>query len=197
MATNRVTGKGGYNVICDECGFKYKNNELVRRYDGFMVCRKCWEPRHPQEFVRARKDSIKLPYVRPDDSGLSYTPTWSLVPVIGEGGEVTGKYTTYTDSSNDKVVLVTVHALIGTNPTFSADPWTISLPETNGSQEIDGYAEVITNGKVYTGIAILEAASSTVYIKDQNDNRRWTRSIPHSWTIGDRLFMSIRYSTAT
>jgi ribosomal protein L37AE/L43A len=43
---------GTYNAICDECGFKYKANELVHSHDGLWVCRKCFDPRHPQEAVR-------------------------------------------------------------------------------------------------------------------------------------------------
>lgn len=32
---------------CDECGFDYLTTELRRRWDGFDVCPKCYEPKHP------------------------------------------------------------------------------------------------------------------------------------------------------
>jgi hypothetical protein len=54
-----------YNVICDSCGFKFKDNELRQRWDGFMVCKPCWTPRQPQDFLRARTENLQLPYSRP------------------------------------------------------------------------------------------------------------------------------------
>ena len=30
--------------------------DLKHEWTGFKVCEKCWEPRHPQEFLRARED---------------------------------------------------------------------------------------------------------------------------------------------
>lgn len=45
---------GDYNAICDGCGFKFKASMLKKRWDGYMVCEKDWEPRHPQDLVEAR-----------------------------------------------------------------------------------------------------------------------------------------------
>ena len=47
---------GGHYAICDVCGFAYRANELLKRWDNAVVCRKDYEPRHPLEFVRAVKD---------------------------------------------------------------------------------------------------------------------------------------------
>ena len=38
----------------------------MKRWDGAMVCEADYETRHPQEFVRARRDNPKLPFIRPD-----------------------------------------------------------------------------------------------------------------------------------
>lgn len=58
---------GDYNVICDRCGFKYKASECVEDWEGFLVClEKCYEPRHPQDFVRATKDDQSVPVARTD-----------------------------------------------------------------------------------------------------------------------------------
>lgn len=54
------------NAICDECGFKYKQSELRRRWDGLMVCKQDWEPRQPQDFVRGVQDQKPLPFTRPE-----------------------------------------------------------------------------------------------------------------------------------
>jgi hypothetical protein len=35
---------GTYKRECDVCGFDYLRNQLKKRYDGFIVCDKDWEP---------------------------------------------------------------------------------------------------------------------------------------------------------
>jgi hypothetical protein len=74
MARNQVTGKGNYNTICDECGLKFKASALRRRWDGAMVDSACFESRHPQEFIRAKKDSKVLSYIRTDTDGVDVSP---------------------------------------------------------------------------------------------------------------------------
>lgn len=66
---------GDYNVICDECGFKRKASECRKRWDGAFVCADtCWEPRHPQDFVKAKHDRQRVPLPRVDlDSALQTT----------------------------------------------------------------------------------------------------------------------------
>lgn len=49
---------GDYWVVCDRCGFDYRNSQIKVQWDGLTVCNRCWEPRHPQDFVRAVKDTI-------------------------------------------------------------------------------------------------------------------------------------------
>lgn len=66
---------GAWNAKCDRCGWKYKNYELRKTWDGFYVCHVCWEPRHPQDFVRGVEDDSSVPWTRPDDSpddGITY-----------------------------------------------------------------------------------------------------------------------------
>lgn len=57
---------GSWWSICDVCGFKYKNYELLKRWDGLMVCPKDYETRHPQEFIRAHnyRGDGGLPWTR-------------------------------------------------------------------------------------------------------------------------------------
>jgi hypothetical protein len=56
---------GVWRAICDVCGFKFKSFELRERWDGFMVCSKDWETRHPQDFVKD-KPARALPWTRPE-----------------------------------------------------------------------------------------------------------------------------------
>ncbi len=70
----RITHSYEYNAVCDSCKFVYKASELRLRWDGFMVCKDDWEPRHPSDFYRARNDVHKLPFTRSDEDS---EPTWS------------------------------------------------------------------------------------------------------------------------
>ena len=56
---------GDWNAVCYFCGFKYKASELVRYWEGFYVCKECWEPRHPQDFVRGTMDEQTPPWTQP------------------------------------------------------------------------------------------------------------------------------------
>lgn len=55
-----------YNVICDRCGFPYKNTELRKEWTGLMVCEPCYDVRHPQDFARIPRTERPLPWTRPE-----------------------------------------------------------------------------------------------------------------------------------
>jgi hypothetical protein len=55
-----------YNGICDICGFKKKNYELRKRWDGYWVCNEDWESRHILDFYRTKNDTHTLPITRSD-----------------------------------------------------------------------------------------------------------------------------------
>ena len=55
---------GTWNVVCDVCGFKFKADELRKRWDGMMVCSRDYEERHPQELIRPIKERIGVPWTR-------------------------------------------------------------------------------------------------------------------------------------
>lgn len=57
---------GDSNGLCQQCGFKFKMSMLSLRWDGIYVCSECWEPRHPQDFVRGIKDIQTPPVVSPE-----------------------------------------------------------------------------------------------------------------------------------
>lgn len=62
---------GEWNAVCDVCGFERKSGQLKERWDGLMVCDPivqigCWEPRHPQDFIRPVRDQEPLPWTRPE-----------------------------------------------------------------------------------------------------------------------------------
>ena len=50
---------GDHWCVCDVCGFEYRASEMEERWDGRLVCKEDWEPRHPQEMVRAKHDDTR------------------------------------------------------------------------------------------------------------------------------------------
>lgn len=56
---------GDWNALCDVCGEKFKASQLMKRWDGLMVCWDDWEPRHPQELIRPIKERNSVPWTRP------------------------------------------------------------------------------------------------------------------------------------
>ncbi len=55
---------GDNNVICDYSGFKVKAGECRLMWNGLLVKKEFWEPRHPQDFVKGKKDRQRAAIVR-------------------------------------------------------------------------------------------------------------------------------------
>lgn len=58
--------QGDWNGICDECGQKWKASKLKKTWDGNYDCPRCWEARHPQDFVKGVKDEQSTPFSKPE-----------------------------------------------------------------------------------------------------------------------------------
>lgn len=93
---------GGWNMVCQVCGFKYKNTEMKLRWDNVWCCPEDWEVRQPQDFVRGVKDQMAIPYSNPEPPNVfdSFppipTPTGEIVvgtPVLYINGILTAAYT--------------------------------------------------------------------------------------------------------
>lgn len=61
---------GDYNVICDFSGQKIKRSEARKTWDGLLVKKEFWEPRHPQDFVRGKADKQTVADARPDQQTM-------------------------------------------------------------------------------------------------------------------------------
>lgn len=77
---------GDYNAICDECGRKFKASQLQKRWDGAYVCSRDWEPRHPQDLKRGKKDQQSPPWVRPDPIVATVGPVVTTLSVAAASG---------------------------------------------------------------------------------------------------------------
>ena len=56
---------GDWNAACFECGRKFKASTLQRHWKGYYVCPEHWEPRQPQDFVRAIAEKPAPPWAQP------------------------------------------------------------------------------------------------------------------------------------
>jgi len=57
---------GDYKVICDLTGMEALRSECVMRWDGLLVLRSANEARHPQDFLRSKRDDQRVPLARPE-----------------------------------------------------------------------------------------------------------------------------------
>jgi hypothetical protein len=72
---------GDHNIICDYSGFKIKRSDARRTWDGYLVDKRFWEPRQPQDFVRGRVDKIAVP---PNESRSESPDTFITSQVLPE-----------------------------------------------------------------------------------------------------------------
>lgn len=75
--------------ICDRCGFKYRSSQTFRTWDGLYVCREDFETRHPQDFVRGRKDNQNVPNARPEPLDTLIGPLLTKIGVAAVVGATT------------------------------------------------------------------------------------------------------------
>ena len=55
---------GEWKVVCDVCGFWYPSGDVKKRWDNLIVCKKDFETRHPQDFLRMRPENVTPAFVR-------------------------------------------------------------------------------------------------------------------------------------
>ncbi len=93
---NRKTRSPGYDagnhwLTCDVCGCHVRSAQAKKTWQGYVVCPDDWEPRHPQDFVRAKQDKIAPEgYVRTDGDGglfvVSFCSTNSAINGVAIAG---------------------------------------------------------------------------------------------------------------
>lgn len=76
---------GDFWRICDRTGRKVRSSETVKEWNGLIVHRDEWEPRHSQDFVRGRIDRQRVYDPRPEPTDnllgpLTTTTTAAAVP---------------------------------------------------------------------------------------------------------------------
>jgi hypothetical protein len=71
---------GEFYRCCDRCGFKVRNTETKKEWNGLMVCLPCFDPRHPQDFVRGKVDKQNVTDPRPESADVFIDPENPVTP---------------------------------------------------------------------------------------------------------------------
>lgn len=73
MPNSNYFKPGDWNANCSMCGGTFKASQLRKHWQGMMRCNRCWEPRQPQDFVKAPPPEAPIPWAQP--------PADTFVPV--------------------------------------------------------------------------------------------------------------------
>lgn len=65
---------GDNKAICDICGFAFLRSECKLNWKRQLVCDGCWEPRHPQDYVRSTPDMLRVKDARSPGTDVFLDP---------------------------------------------------------------------------------------------------------------------------
>jgi len=114
-------------VCCDRCGFDYYHTEVREEWNGLVVCRECYEPRHPQDFVRGKRDKI--------------VGDWPLRPCPPdvEVGDLDTVFTTFTRTTGTiDTSFTTTKTVAGTDATLTFTLGGVQTLTADGTAVISG-----------------------------------------------------------
>jgi hypothetical protein len=152
---------GSYNVTCDRCGKKIKNTSARKEWTGLIVCGRCLDERHPQDFVRARVDHMTVPVARP-------LPVFTFLTTPNTG--ITGRLLTPLPSGPENVwdngnivnVSVTGGALASvTELQLLGGANLIAIQGTNGWEVLQFQNATLVSGTTYNLTKLLRARYGT------------------------------------
>lgn len=76
---------GDFWRIDDRTGFRVRSSETVKQWDSLIVSRGEYEDRHPQDFVRGRRDQQSVPDPRPEPEGRTVGPSTGPFILLSDG----------------------------------------------------------------------------------------------------------------
>lgn len=89
MSDDKHYVPGDFYRYCDKCGFKKRASRTFRTWDGLYVCSEDFETRHPQDFVRGRKDNQNVPNARPEPVNSIIGPLTTTLTVAATASSTT------------------------------------------------------------------------------------------------------------
>lgn len=79
----------GFYRIDDRTGFRVHADRTMKEWDGTIVAREDFETRHPQDFVRGRRDDVRVPDPRPDPEPINQAPAGGpFILIVSNGDDV-------------------------------------------------------------------------------------------------------------
>ena len=85
MRRSTTRGRDGDTlVICDRSGFTFWRSQCVKEWNGLLVYKGFAEARHPQEFLRARRENMRVPDARPQRAIADETFIGPLIVEIAD-----------------------------------------------------------------------------------------------------------------
>lgn len=66
---------GRHKFICDVDGMAYYSEDKRIKWDGAVVHKDNWEPRHPQELIKAVREDTSIKDARPEAEDVFITET--------------------------------------------------------------------------------------------------------------------------
>lgn len=77
---------GEWNVYCMVCNRKIKSGQMLKRWDGLLVCPEDYENRHPMDFLRARQERISVPFTSDTSFDQFDGPSYPSYPFCTQEG---------------------------------------------------------------------------------------------------------------
>ena len=62
----RKKQRGRHKFICAIDGMVYYSEDMCVRWDGAIVAKKNWHPRHPQDLIKTVRDDVSIDNPRPE-----------------------------------------------------------------------------------------------------------------------------------
>lgn len=154
---------GDHWTTCQRCGLDRRSSKMAKEWTGLIVCKDtCWESRHPQDFVRSKKEDTSakgLVTSRPADVYVNnpYTLTletasytYSATSISDDGIatiEVSLDTASYAYSAQDITDVVgTLVALDTATYAYTAQPVTATVVALGKEINLPGFGYLTTGG---------------------------------------------------
>jgi len=89
---------GDFKRRCDRSGFRVHASDTRKEWNGLIVDKRFWEPRHPQDYVKGVKDDQSVPEARP------WSATYSQSETTLDADELPGQTVISVASTSDMTI---------------------------------------------------------------------------------------------
>lgn len=152
MAVPRYVA-GDHWVTDSITGFRIRSSEAVEQWDGNVVHRSYAEPRHPQDYVRARKEEIAVENARPPVPEVYIGPKQTTLSAAAAAGATTLPLA----SSAGFVAGHAISVMLSDSTTFRATVATV--PDGTSITITSGLANSAASGALVTNFTAMTEAT--------------------------------------